>query len=194
LVVKILGIVGSPRKGGNTEIMVREALEAVQKAGAETELILVVDKNISPCDACGACEENGICKIKDDMQIIYQQLKSADGIIFGTPVYFINVSAQAKTIIDRTYAFLRTRELRGKVAAALVVARRVGAGQVLSILYSYFTIHRMLIAGGGIGYGRGKGEVKTGVGGSPTLSALEEARAVGRNVVSLVERLSKTNK
>jgi multimeric flavodoxin WrbA len=194
LVVKILGIVGSPRKGGNTEIMVREALEAAQKAGAETELILVVDKNISPCDACGACEENGICKIKDDMQMIYQQLKLADGIIFGTPVYFINVSAQAKTIIDRTYAFLRTRELRGKVAAALVVARRVGAGQVLSILYSYFTIHRMLIAGGGIGYGRGKGEVKTGVGGSPTLSALEEARAVGRNVVSLVERLSKTNK
>jgi len=193
-VVKILGIVGSPRKGGNTEIMVREALEAAQKAGAETELILVVDKNISPCDACGACEENGICKIKDDMQMIYQQLKLADGIIFGTPVYFINVSAQAKTIIDRTYAFLRTRELRGKVAAALVVARRVGAGQVLSILYSYFTIHRMLIAGGGIGYGRGKGEVKTGVGGSPTLSALEEARAVGRNVVSLVERLSKTNK
>ena len=192
--VKILGIVGSPRKGGNTEIMVREALEAAQKAGAETELILVVDKNISPCDACGACEENGICKIKDDMQMIYQQLKSADGIIFGTPVYFINVSAQAKAIIDRTYAFLRTRELRGKVAAALVVARRVGAGQVLSILYSYFTIHRMLIAGGGIGYGRGKGEVKTGVGGSPTLSALEEARAVGRNVVSLVERLSKTNK
>ena len=189
-----MGIVGSPRKGGNTEIMVREALEAAQKAGAETELILVVDKNISPCDACGACEENGICKIKDDMQMIYQQLKSADGIIFGTPVYFINVSAQAKTIIDRTYAFLRTRELRGKVAAALVVARRVGAGQVLSILYSYFTIHRMLIAGGGIGYGRGKGEVKTGVGGSPTLSALEEARAVGRNVVSLVERLSKTNK
>ena len=192
--VKILGIVGSPRKGGNTEIMVREALEAAQKAGAETELILVVNKNISPCDACGACEENGICKIKDDMQMIYQQLKSADGIIFGTPVYFINVSAQAKAIIDRTYAFLRTRELRGKVAAALVVARRVGAGQVLSILYSYFTIHRMLIAGGGIGYGRGKGEVKTGVGGSPTLSALEEARAVGRNVVSLVERLSKTNK
>jgi multimeric flavodoxin WrbA len=192
LIVKVIGIVSSPRKGGNTEILVREALKAAREAGAETELVSVAKKNISPCDGCGACEKNGICKIKDDMQVIYQQLEAADGIVFGTPVYFLNVTAQAKAIIDRTYAFLQTRKLRGKVAAAIVVARRVGAGQVLSILYSYFTIHRMLIAGGGIGYGRSKGEVKTGVGGSPTRSALEEARAVGRNVVWLVERLSKT--
>jgi len=190
--VKVIGIVSSPRKGGNTEILVRQALRAAREAGAETELISVAKMNISPCDGCGACEKNGICKIKDDMQVIYQQLESADGIVFGTPVYFLNVTAQAKAIIDRTYAFLQTRKLRGKVAAAIVVARRVGAGQVLSILYSYFTIHRMLIAGGGIGYGRGKGEVKTGVGGSPTRSALEEASAVGRNVVWLVERLAKT--
>ena len=190
--MKVIGIVSSPRKGGNTEILVRQALRAAREAGAETELISVAKMNISPCDGCGACEKNGICKIKDDMQVIYQQLESADGIVFGTPVYFLNVTAQAKAIIDRTYAFLQTRKLRGKVAAAIVVARRVGAGQVLSILYSYFTIHRMLIAGGGIGYGRGKGEVKTGVGGSPTRSALEEASAVGRNVVWLVERLAKT--
>jgi multimeric flavodoxin WrbA len=189
--VKVIGIVSSPRKGGNTEILVRQALKAAREAGAETELVSVAKMNISPCDGCGACEKNGICKIKDDMQVIYQQLESADGIIFGTPVYFLNVSAQAKAVIDRTYAFLHTRKLRGKVAAAIVVARRVGAGQVLSLLYSYFTIHRMLTAGGGIGYGREKGEVKTGTGGSPTRTALEEASAVGRNVVWLIERLSK---
>lgn len=188
--MRVLGIVCSPRKGGNTEILVREALEGAGEAGGKTELILLADKNIMPCDGCGACEKNGICKIEDDMQAVYQQLELADGVIFGTPVYFLNVSAQAKAVIDRTYALVRVRGLRGKVAAALVVARRVGAGQVLSLLYSYFTVQRMIIAGGGIGYGREKGEVREGVGGSPNLSALQEARAVGRNVVWMVERFS----
>lgn len=188
--MKILGITCSPRQGGNTEILVREALEAAGEAGGEPELILVADKNIAPCDGCGVCLENGICKIKDDMQTIYQQLELADGVIFGTPVYFDNVSAQAKAVMDRTYAFLGVRKLRGKVAAALVAARRVGAGQTLSLLYTYFTVHRMIIAGGGIGYGRSKGEVREGVGGSAGLSALEEARAVGRNVVWMVQRFS----
>lgn len=189
--MKVLGIACSPRKGGNTEILVREALEGAAERGAETELFLVADKDIAPCDGCGVCLEKGICKIKDDMQTIYQQLELADGVIFGTPVYFVNVSAQAKAVIDRTYAFLGVRKLRGKVAAALVAVRRVGAGQVLSLLYAYFTAQRMIIAGGGIGYGQNKGDVREGVGGSPVLSALEEARAVGRNVAWMVERLAK---
>jgi len=189
--MRILGIVCSPRKEGNTEILVREALKAADEAGAETELILVADKNIAPCDGCGACWENGVCKIKDDMQTVYQQLELADGVIFGTPVYFMNVTAQAKAIIDRTYSLLIANKLRDKIAAAIVVARRVGAGQVLSLLYSYFTAQRMVIAGGGIGYGIMKGDVSQGVGGSPSLSALEEARAVGRRVIRMAELLSK---
>ena len=104
--MKVLGIVCSPRKGGNTEILVKEALEAARQAGADTELVLVADRNISPCDGCGTCEENGVCKIKDDMQDIYKQLEIASGVILGTPVYFMNVSAQAKAIIDRTYGLL----------------------------------------------------------------------------------------
>ena len=189
--MKVVGIVCSPRKEGNTEILVREALAAVQEAGGETELIRVADKSIAPCDGCGVCGEDGVCRIEDDMQAIYKELEQADGIIFGTPVYFVNVTAQAKAIIDRTYAFLRVRKLRGKVAGAIVVARRVGASQVLSLLYTYFMAQRMVIAGGGIGYGRKRGEVREGVGGSPTMSALEEARAVGRSVVGLIQQLRK---
>ena len=83
--MKVLGIVCSPRKGGNTEILVREALEGAGEVGGETELILVADKNIAPCDACDTCRETGVCRIKDDMQPIYQQLDQADGIILGTP-------------------------------------------------------------------------------------------------------------
>ena len=189
--MRILGIVCSPRKGGNTEILVRAALEAAREAGGETELILVADMNIAPCDGCGTCLKNGMCKIKDDMQMIYEQLELAEGVVLGTPVYFMNVSAQAKAIMDRTYALLGGRKLRGKVAAAIVAARRVGAGEVLSLLYPYFMVHGMIVAGGGIGYGMEKGDVRQGVGGSPSLSALEEARAVGRNVVRMVARLSK---
>ena len=188
--MKILGIVCSPRSGGNTEILVEEALSSARESGAETELVLVADKHINPCDACGACTENGICQIEDDMQDIYQKLENADGIIFGTPVYFINVSAQAKAVIDRTYALLRTGTLRGKVAAGAVAVRRVGAGQVLSLLYSWFTVQRMITVGGCIGYGRDKGEVRDGTGGGPGSTALGEARAIGKAVVKMVNRVS----
>ena len=167
----------------------REALEAAREAGCDTEIIQVADKNITPCDGCGACRKKGVCRIDDDMQAIYRQMELADGIILGTPVYFINVSAQAKAVMDRTYAFLFNRRLRGKVAAALVAVRRVGAGQVLSLLYSFFNVHRMIIAGGGVGYGLEKGDVRQGTGGSPVYTAMEEARAVGKGVVRMLEKL-----
>ena len=86
--MKITGIVCSPRKGGNTEILVAQALHASREKGAETEMILTADKQISPCDACDGCLGNGICVVEDDMQEIYQKFETADGIIFGTPVYF----------------------------------------------------------------------------------------------------------
>ena len=190
--MKVLGIVCSPRKGGNTEILVREALEAAQQAGAETEIILVADKNIAPCDACDACLKDSICRIKDDMQVIYEAMERADGIIFGTPSYFINVSAQAKAVMDRTYSLLFARKLRGKVAAVIVAARRIGVGQIFSIMYSFFSAHRMVIAGGGAGYGTEKGAVKEGLGvGVGDIKALDEARAIGKSVVRLATQLAK---
>ncbi|MEE4354715.1 MAG: flavodoxin family protein [Desulfatiglans sp.] len=186
--MKILGLVCSPREEGNTEILVREALEGAQQKGAETELYLLHDKEISPCIACEACRDEGICPTDDDMQDLYEKLLDSDGIIFGTPVYFINVTAQAKAVIDRSFAFLLHGKLRGKTAAAIIAARRVGAGQVLSLMYTWFAVHGMNVAGGGIGYGRDKGEVREGPGGAPGLMALDEARSVGRNVVRTINR------
>jgi multimeric flavodoxin WrbA len=187
--MQVLGIVCSPRKRGNTEILVKEALAAARKAGATTELVLVAGKTITPCDACVSCRKTGVCKIKDDMQLIYQQLAMADAIIFGTPVYFCNVSAQAKAIMDRTYLFLGDKRLRGKVAAPIMAVRRVGAGQTRTLLYSYFMSQGMIVARGAIGYGREKGEVKQGVGGAHGVSALEEASSVGLDVVQMVQQL-----
>ncbi|MFH1381878.1 MAG: flavodoxin family protein [Chloroflexota bacterium] len=190
--MKVLGLVCSPRKGGNTEIMVGEALDAVRELGGETELVTLAGKTITPCDACAACRpKGGTCHVKDDMQEVYQQLINADGIIFGSPVYFGNVSAQAKAVMDRTYAMLHQRQLRNKVAAAIVVTRRVGAGQARGLLYNFFIAHRMLVAGGGIGYGRDKGEVRTGVGGSQDRTALQEARGLGHAIVALLKQLGK---
>ena len=189
--MKILGIVCSARKGGNTEIMVKEALDSAIETGAQVELLSVAGKNIAPCDGCGSCAKTGICHLQDDMQSIYQQLASADAVILGSPVYFCNVSAQAKAIMDRTFAFLPDMKLKGKVAASVLAVRRVGAGQTRNLLYDYFMVHGMIPVRGAIGYGREKGDVKQGVGASLTLSALEEARIVGTDIVYMVRQLSK---
>lgn len=187
--MKVLGLVCSPREGGNTEILVSEALAGAEQKGAETELYLVADKNIGPCIACEACFAEGICATDDDMQVLYEKLLEADGIIFGTPVYFINVSAQAKAVIDRSFAFLPHSKLRDKAAAAVIAVRRVGAGQVLSLMCTWFALHGMNMAGAAIGYGWGKGEVRDGPGGLPGVTALDEARSVGRNVVRTIRRM-----
>jgi len=187
----VLGIVCSPRKGGNTEILVKEALAAAQEAGARTELVSVVGKSIAGCDGCASCRKSGVCHIQDDMQPIYRQLGEADAIIFGSPVYFGSVSAQGKAIMDRTYLFLGDRKLKDKVAAPVLAVRRVGAGQTRNLLYGYFMAHGMLPVRGAIGYGREKADVNEGVGGAQGVSALEEARAVGRDVVEMARRSSR---
>jgi multimeric flavodoxin WrbA len=188
--MRILGIVGSPRKNGNTEILMSEALKVARDAGMETEMFLVSGKQIAPCDACGACFEVGSCVVQDDMQELYGMMDQADGIIFGSPVYFGSVSAQTKTIMDRMFALLRKRALKGKVAGALVVTRRVGAIQARSLIYSFCIAQGMLVAGGAIGYGREPGDVLTGVGGGIDMSAIEESRLLGASVVQMVQRLS----
>lgn len=184
--MKIVGVVCSPRVGGNTEIMVREALGAAQTLGAETELVHFGSLPISPCNGCESCETTGKCSIDDEMQDIYPKLEAADGIIIGCPVYFVSVAAQAKIFMDRTYALMHDKRLKGKVGAAIVTSRRTGAAVALGTLYSFFVAQRMLIAGGAIGYGRRIGDVRHGTGGVRD-SGLEEARAAAKNLVRLLE-------
>ncbi len=189
--MKVIGIVCSPRQGGNTEILVQEALDTIQGLGAETEIIPVYDKRINFCDGCHSCIKTATCHIQDDMQEIYQKLLESDGIIIGTPVYFLNMSGQAKTILDRLSVLSQHQKLRDKVAGVVIAARRVGAGQVRSLLYSYLLGNRMFVAGSAIGYGLRKGDVREGVGGAYNTSALEEARRLGKSMVSLIQKLTK---
>jgi multimeric flavodoxin WrbA len=187
--MRILGISGSPRKNGNTEILIDEVLGVVRKAGWETDLFFMSEKQVAPCDACGTCFQLGACVLKDDMQELYELMDQADAIIFGSPVYFGTVSAQMKAVMDRMFALLGRRTLKGKIAGNLVVTRRVGATQARSLLNSFCIVQGMIVAGGAIGYGREPGDVRTGVGGGIDMSALEEARLLGNSILELARRL-----
>jgi multimeric flavodoxin WrbA len=178
--MKILGIVCSPRKGGNTEVLVEEALAKARDLGAEIELEFIAEKNIAPCDGCESCSVMGKCRIEDDMQNLYVKLKEADGIIFGTPVYFWGMTAQAKTLLDRTFIFRKERPLRNKIAGVVVVGRRRGVSETFSAFLNYFHIQKMTVVADVTAYADKRGEVRHNKG------AMDEARELGRALVQAI--------
>ena len=103
--MKVLGIYGSPRKEGNTSLLLRELLKGARDKGAKTTEVFVCDLNILPCIADYSCAQTGKCFLKDDMQGIYTQLIEHDSIVVASPVFFYNVNAQTKALIDRCQAF-----------------------------------------------------------------------------------------
>ncbi|TZE82624.1 flavodoxin family protein [Calorimonas adulescens] len=108
--MKVIGIVGSPRKGGNTEVLVEKVLSGAKEAGAEVEIFKVNELNIHGCQGCNFCQENGRCRQQDDMQKIYDTLHSADAVVVGSPIYMSYVTAQTKLFLDRLYALMKVGE------------------------------------------------------------------------------------
>lgn len=102
--MRTLGLSGSPRRGGNSETLLDQALAAAGEAGAQTEKVVLSAHRLSPCLGCGACEKQGICIQKDDMQELYEKIAEADAIILASPIYFYSVTAWAKVAIDRCQA------------------------------------------------------------------------------------------
>ncbi len=102
--MKVLGILGSPRKGGNTELLLEEALKGAETEGAETERLRLTEFEIIPCRECLACYQDGNCILLDDMSKIYPKLLEADIIILASPIFFYGVTAWAKGLIDRCQA------------------------------------------------------------------------------------------
>ncbi len=102
---KILGIVGSPRKNGNTDILVDNVLLGVDKNNFTTDKIYLCDMNFKGCIACEGCAKTNKCIIKDDMEQLYNKIDSADAIVLGSPTYFYNVSSLTKMFLDRLYAY-----------------------------------------------------------------------------------------
>jgi multimeric flavodoxin WrbA len=102
--MKVLGIFGSPRGGGNTEILLEEVLKGAEKEGAKVERLHLIDYTITPCKECHGCDNTGNCVVLDDMQKIYPKLLEADAVILASPIFFYGVTAWAKALIDRSQA------------------------------------------------------------------------------------------
>ena len=117
--MKILGISASPRRQGNTEILLDRALEGAKETGAEAEKIILNERHYSPCQECGGCDKTGICIVNDDMQEIFRKIDASDAIIVASPIFFGSIAAQLKMMIDRyqcywirKYVLKQTREKR----------------------------------------------------------------------------------
>jgi len=100
---RALGIVGSPRRGGNTETLVDEVLHGAKEAGAAVEKVILSELEIAPCLACDACLETGKCVHQDDMTALLGQMRRSEIWVLGTPIYWWGPSAQFKTFLDRWY-------------------------------------------------------------------------------------------
>lgn len=117
--MRILGIYGSPRKKGNTDLMLDAFLEGAVGEGGEIERLYVRDLNVQGCLGCGHCDRAGFCIQKDDMADVYPLLESADRIVVAAPIYFYGFPGQLKQLIDRTQAPFMKKQIRKAEAEAV---------------------------------------------------------------------------
>jgi multimeric flavodoxin WrbA len=124
----VVGFIGSPRKGGNTDILVDEILAGAKDAGATVEKVFLDDLTIRPCKACYTCRKDGECVVKDDMIDLYAVMQSADVWVIGTPVYWWGPSAQLKAFVDRWFAKAGSKEVQQKTFSGRRVVLAVPMG------------------------------------------------------------------
>jgi len=109
--LKVLGISGSPRRDGNTDLLLKEVLRGAANKGAEVKSIILNDLTIAPCQHCDACLKTGKCKIDDDMQMVYREMEQADRIVLASPLHFKGLTAQTKAMIDRCQSLWVKRDI-----------------------------------------------------------------------------------
>lgn len=165
--MKVLAINGSPRSGGNTELMLKKVLEPMEAAGWSTEYLRIGGKALRGCTACMKCVEmkNGRCIIEsDELNTYLAKMYEADAIILGSPTYFADVTAELKALIDRAgfVALANGGAFSGKIGAAVVAVRRGGATHAFNTINHMFLISQMIVPGStywNLGMGREKGQV-----------------------------------
>lgn len=163
-----LAINGSPRKGGNTEVLLQEVLGELNAAGWETEMVKVGGTDIRGCLACGKCfekQDNTCIQTKDSFNDIYAKMLKADAIIIGSPVYFAAIGADVKALIERAgyVAFANNKAFAGKIGAAVAAVRRGGATHTFDTINHMFQMSQMILPGStywNMGFGLNKQEVR----------------------------------
>jgi len=183
--MKILAINGSPRRGGNTELLIKEVFKTLETHGIETELYQLGGKQVHGCTACGKCRElaDGKCHIKNPvLQECIDKMREADGIILGSPVYFSDLTPEMKALMDVSGYVLRGcgNPLRRKVGASVVAVRRAGGMPTFDSMNRFFLINEMIIPGSSywnIGIGKAKGDVLNDEEGLKTMQTLGENMA-----------------
>jgi len=181
--MKILGISCSPRKKGSTVAVLEEVLKGAKAEGSEIELYSVSGKTLNGCVSCYSCTEKGECKIQDDMADLFTKMIQADGIVFGTPIYYYGMTAQAKAIIDRTFS-LNTPEnkLRNKVGGIVTVAGSLGMMDALKDFYFFFAVKQMLPANYVAAYSGAVDDI------NKLEKGMKAARDLGRQMAKLAEK------
>jgi len=125
--MKAIGIIGSPRKKGSTALLVGEVLRGMKDSGAQTGTFFLNEMKIRGCQGCTACDKpEYACVQKDDMAILYEEIKSADAVVIGSPVYMCQMTGQTKLFMDRLYAFLNTEDF----------SHRLGKGRKTLMVYT----------------------------------------------------------
>jgi len=190
--MKVVAFNGSARKDGNTAIMIREVFAELEKEGIQTQMVQFAGKRIRGCTACGKCYENkdNKCVVADDIvNECIELIRTADGVILGSPTYFADVTAEMKALIDRAGFVARANSdlFARKVGAAVVAVRRAGAIHVFDTINHFFLISRMIVPGSSywnIGLGRAKGEV------AHDEEALQTMRDLAQNMAWLLKKIN----
>lgn len=188
---RVVAFNGSPRKDGNTSILIRHILAELENEGIETETIQLGGKNIRGCTACGKCFENHDrrCVIDDDMvNTCIEKMRSADGIILGSPVYFLDITSEMKALIDRAgfVSFASGHLFKNKVGNAAVAVRRSGASRTADSMLHFFLANEMIVPGlPAIGIGRDIGDVLHDEEG------IARAKSLGKTMAQLLNHLNR---
>ena len=188
--MKVVGLSGSPRNGGNTECLMEECLRTFAGHGWTVSTFYLSEKTVSPCIGCETCAESGVCVMDDDdAGWLFRELASCDAVIIGSPVYYRNVTAQLKAVFDRSFAYKQSGFLRGKPGGAIAVGRGEGGGQsiVLTVIYNYLLSCGALPVPGELNGLSAKADKPGDV--RSQEKRLSQARILAQNVIAYAERL-----
>lgn len=189
--MKVLAINGSPRKGGNTSVMIDWALEEIAKEGLQVEVEQIGGRVVHGCKACGACAktQDRRCIQKDDpVNDLIAKMAEADGLILGSPVYFADLTPELKALIDRAgfVSMFNKGFMRRKVGASVVVARKAGHIHTFDSINHFFGIMGMFTVGSNywnLGSAQDKGEI------SQDQEAEKTMRIMGANMAWIIKKI-----